>query len=179
MPNLTFLALFSVTLPQKLCSSTLFPGLTKVFFWQTFLIILIFPAPKPSIISGIHTGDDRLMLTGARQILQLSKEDLGETIGVERSVVNWSTYWINVADRWLSGMLAQWLFSRETEAFIFFWWKPSVSSNTVQSETNKFPCSPALAQKPPICNSWSTIHKMLAILESFAVIICSRVLSDQ
>lgn len=120
MPNLTFLALFSVTLPQKLCSSTLFPGLTKVFFWHTFLIILIFPALKPSIISGIHTGDDRLMLTGARQILQLSKEDLGETIGVERSVVNWSTYWINVADRWLSGMLAQWLFSRETEAFIFF-----------------------------------------------------------
>lgn len=135
MPYLTFLALFSVILPQKPCSSTPFPGLTEVFFWQTFLIILIFPALKPSIISGSHTGDDRLMLTGARQMLQLSKEDLGETIGVERSVIDWSTYWINVADCWQSGVLAQWLFSEKLK-LLFFWWKPSVSSNTVQSETN-------------------------------------------
>lgn len=177
MPYLTFLALFSVILPQKPCSSTPFPGLTEVFFWQTFLIILIFPALKPSIISGSHTGDDRLMLTGARQMLQLSKEDVGETIGVERSVIDWSTYWINVADCWQSGVLAQWLFSRETEAFIFL--VKTFSFFKHCSVRNKFPCSPALAQKPPICNSWSTIHKMLAILETLAVIICSRVLSDQ
>lgn len=36
MPYLTFLALFSVILPQKPCSCTPFPGLTKVFFLTNF-----------------------------------------------------------------------------------------------------------------------------------------------
>lgn len=71
----------------------------------------------PSGLSGIHTRNDTEMLTGARQVLPLSKEgwvgqDGGEVCGPLEYSLNKGSL--------LSGVLAQGLFSREMK-LLFFW----------------------------------------------------------